>query len=72
MKTGSVSNVLEPAAVNGYPVKGIPKVSVFFAMEASNSRLSLRAMRSTASSGSKMPRSVVDSAMEVSDGRLMR
>lgn len=37
MKTGSVSNVLEPAAVNGHLVKGIPKVSVFFAMEASNS-----------------------------------
>jgi 8-oxo-dGTP pyrophosphatase MutT (NUDIX family) len=36
-ETGSPVRVLEPAAVNSYFVKGVPKIVVFFAMEASGS-----------------------------------
>ncbi len=34
-ETGAVSTTLGPTAINGYRVKGIPKIVVFFAMETS-------------------------------------
>jgi 8-oxo-(d)GTP phosphatase len=36
-ETGSLVRILEPVSVNGYLVKGIPKIVVFFAMQASAS-----------------------------------
>jgi 8-oxo-dGTP diphosphatase len=38
-ETGSSVRVLEPVAVSGYIVKGVPKIVVFFAMEASGSAI---------------------------------
>lgn len=36
-ETGSLVSVLGPVAVNGYLVKGVPKIVMFFAMETSES-----------------------------------